>query len=272
MLLKTGVIVAFKKQELIVKSNRLIEASYRLSLNEQRIILYAISQCREDQKGLFPDLPVLITADSFAKRFPSIDKKHVYRQLKDAMDALYDRSVTIYEEDETTGYEQVSKTRWISKASYIDGAGQVKIVFTPDIIKYITRLETEFTSYQLEKVGNMTSAHAIRIYELLTQYRDIGHRSLSLVWLREALQLAPDEYKLTADFIKRIIEPSIQQISSHSDLTISYKPVKTSRAITDFIFKIKIKENRKSVKITDQDYRDRLEKSGQQRIIDDETF
>lgn len=46
-----------KKHELVVKSNRLIEASYRLSLNEQRIILYAICRCREEQKGLFPDSP-----------------------------------------------------------------------------------------------------------------------------------------------------------------------------------------------------------------------
>ena len=35
-----------KKTDLVVKSNRLIEASYRLTLNEQRIILYAICRCR----------------------------------------------------------------------------------------------------------------------------------------------------------------------------------------------------------------------------------
>lgn len=40
------------KNELVVKSNRLIEASYRLTLNEQRIILYAICRCREEQTGL----------------------------------------------------------------------------------------------------------------------------------------------------------------------------------------------------------------------------
>src|SRR5471032_1052594 len=77
-----------KKSELVVKSNRLIEASYRLGLNEQRIILYSICRCREEQKGLFPDLPVTITADAFAKQFPRIDKTNVYRQLKEAMDAL----------------------------------------------------------------------------------------------------------------------------------------------------------------------------------------
>jgi len=258
-----------KKQELVVKSNRLVEASYRLGLNEQRIILYAICRCREEQKGLFPHEPVVITAEAFARQFPSIDKGHVYHQLKDAMDALYERSVTLYEIDEDTGLEQVSRTRWISKASYIDGAGRIKVVFTSDVIKYITRLEAEFTSYQLEKVGNMTSGHAIRIYELLGQHREIGHRTLNLAWLRETLGVEPGEYKLTADFIRKVIEVAMDQINKHSDIMVSYKPQKTGRAITDFAFKIKDKERKAKAcsMASDQAMRENLETCyGQQRL------
>jgi len=261
-----------KKSELVVKSNRLVEASYRLGLNEQRIILYAICRCREEQTGLFPDSPVVITAEAFASQFPSIDKSNVYHQLKEAMDALYERSVTLYEIDEDTGKEQVSKTRWISKASYVDGAGRIKVVFTSDVIKYITRLEEEFTSYQLEKVGNMTSAYAVRIYELLAQHRDIGSRTLNMAWLREVLQIAPEEYKLTSNFIRKVIDVAVDQINSHSDLKVSYDPIKTGRAITDFAFKIKSKDRKPKPAGTpnDQAYRAQLEARGQQRIPDPE--
>lgn len=58
------------------------------------------------------------------------------------------------------------------------------------VIKYITRLETQFTPYQWNKVGNMTSAYAVRIYERLAQNRDIGNRTLNMVSLRETLQIA----------------------------------------------------------------------------------
>lgn len=261
--------MAYQKSELVVKSNRLIEASYRLTLNEQRIILYAICRSREEQKGLFPDQPVVITAESFSNQFPATKKGHVYQQLKEAMSALYDRSVTLYETDEETGLPQVSTTRWISKASYIDGAGRVKIVFTSEVIKYITRLEKEFTSYQLEKVGNMTSFYAVRLYELLAQHREIGGCSLSLKWLRETFQIKSEEYKLTADFKKWIIDASVKQINDHSDLTVKYEPRKTGRAITDFTFKIKSKEKKTKQKIlTDQQIREQLEIRGQQRIED----
>jgi plasmid replication initiation protein len=257
------------KSELVVKSNRLIEASYRLGLNEQRIILYSICRCRDEQKGLFPDLPVTITADAFAKQFPSIGRGNVYQQLKDAMDALYERSVTIHDIDPTSGYARVKKTRWISEGAYVDGAGNVQVIFTPEVIKYITRLEAEFTSYQLEKVGKMTSAHAIRVYELLSQHRDIGSRTLNLAWLRETLGVEPGEYKLTADFIRKVIEVSVKQINDHSDLTVSYKSLKTGRAITDFAFKIKNKDAKlKRQSLTDQEIREQLEARGQQRIGD----
>jgi plasmid replication initiation protein len=258
-----------KKQELVVKSHRLVEASYRLTLNEQRIILYAICRGREEDKLLLPNEPVVITAEAFSKQFPSIEKGSVYGQLKEAMDALYDRSVTLYETDKDTGKEQVSKTRWVSKASYIDGAGRIKVVFTQDVIEHITRLGGEFSSYQLEKVGNMTSAHAIRIYELLAQHQSIGNRMLNLAWLKDTLQIGPDEYKLTTNFIRKVIEVAVDQINKHSDLTVSYKSVKTGRAITDFLFKIKSKIIQpKNSAPTDVDFRTKLEANGQQRIPD----
>jgi plasmid replication initiation protein len=257
-----------KKNELVVKSNRLVDASYRLGLTEQRIILYAICRSREEEKGLFPNEPVVITAEAFAKQFPSIGKGRVYEQLKEAMDDLYDRSVTLYETDEDTGHDQVSKTRWISKASYVDGAGRIKVVFTPDVIKHIHRLEAPFTSYHLEMVGNMTSAHAVRMYELLTQYRAIGSRTINLAELREVLQLEPNEYKLTADFTRKVLDISVKQINQYTDLSVKYDPKKTGRAITDFAFKIKEKDAKpKRTSPTDADMRAKLEANyGQQRI------
>jgi plasmid replication initiation protein len=259
-----------KEQELVVKSNRLVEASYRLTLNEQRIILYAICRGREEDKLLLSNVPVVITAEAFSKQFPSIEKGSVYGQLKEAMNSLFSRSVTIHDIDPATKKARVKETRWISEKAYIDGAGHVQIVFTPEVIKYMTRLETEFTSYQLEKVGNMTSAYAVRMYELLAQHKDIGNRMINLTWLRETLQIAPDEYKLTTNFIRKVIDVAVDQINKHSDLTVSYKPIKTSRAITDFAFKIKTNEQKTKAtdSSSDQTIREKLEANGQQRIPD----
>lgn len=253
------------KNEIVAKSNRLIQAGYRLTLNEQRLILYAISRCREEQKGLTADTPVTITATSFAKQFPSIDLASVYGQLVDSLDGLFDRFVTLYDTEPETGEARVTKTRWISTASYIDGAGCIQLIFAPIIVKYITRLEREFTPYRLDKIAGMSSTHAVRLYELLQQYRRIGERELSLADLRTMFQVEQGEYKLTADFIKRIINVAVEQINQHSDLSVTYQTKKTGRAITHFLFKIKSTASELEI-ADDQAYREKLEVNGQQRL------
>lgn len=223
--------------ELVVKSNRLVEAGFRLNLVEQQIILLAITRAREDQLGLSADNPVTIAARDFAETFGT-NETNVYGQLKQAISDLFERAVTLYDTDQNTGKPRVITTRWISDKAYVDGAGAIQLTFAPRVIPYITRLETEFTSYRLEKISGMTSVHAVRIYELLMQYLPVGKREFELSQLKEILGIA-DEYKVLADFKKRVLDVAVSQINEHSDIRVSYTQRKTGRAVTHLIFVIR---------------------------------
>jgi plasmid replication initiation protein len=228
------------KKELVVKSNRLVEASYRLTLVEQQIILFSICRSREEQRGLSPDTPVTITAKDFAEKFGT-NSAMVYAQLKEAMNTLFERYVVLHDIHPESGKPRVTKTRWISTASYIDGEGAIQIIFAPKIIPYITRLETEFTAYRLEKIGNLSSVHAVRMYELLMQYLNIGSRELKISQLKERLGLE-SEYSDIINFKRRVIDISVAQINAHTDITTSYTQRKTGRNVTHLNFKIDAKE------------------------------
>lgn len=276
--------MAKKKSELVVKSNRLIEARYRLSMIEQQVVLLAISRARDEQKGLFADLPVTIRVDEFLSQYPTADATNAYRQLKAAMDTLFERHLVLHDIDPETQKPRVTKTRWISQASYIDGAGHIQFIFAPAVIPFITRLgETgEFTKYKIEKIGRMSSIYAVRVYELLFQYVSAGKRDLSVAWLREAFQLE-GKYKLLADFKKYVIDVAVAQINEFSDIDVSFKQVKTGRTVTIFDFKIKLKDsekpknkapidkefvrkNARTGESWDEAYRRLLEERGQQRL------
>lgn len=237
--------MAVEKQVIVVKSNKLIEASYRLELIEQRIILYAIVEARETQKGL-NDGFVTIEAKQFAAMF-DMDSRSVYSQLKEAMDTLFGRHIVVHDTHPESGCARVSKVRWISTASYIDGAGVVQLRFATDMLPYITRLETEFTSYRLEKIGRMTSVHAVRLYELLVQYLAIGKREMGVSQLKETLGIA-DRYKAIKDFKKDVLDVAVSQINEHSDIRVSYTQRKTGRTVTHLIFDIKPEPKPKQVK------------------------
>ena len=102
-----------------MKSTRLIEASYRLTLVEQQIIFYAIVEARDEQRGLTSSDPVTIRAMELAAQFGT-EMGSIYGQLKEAMDTLFKRYVVIYDIHPDTGEPRVTETRWLSTASYID--------------------------------------------------------------------------------------------------------------------------------------------------------
>lgn len=233
--------MAFEKKALVVKSNRIIEASYKLSLSEQRIVLLAVMQARENQTGLFPDAPVTIRASDFANRYSGDEPlANVYGQLKEGLKTLYERSLVIKDADPETKHARVTTTRWISSASYIDGSGNIQMVFAPMVIPYLTKLEREFTSYDLSKIGHLSSVYAVRIYELLLQYKGIGARSFEVSTLRETLGLL-NEYKLFGHLKVKVIDVAIDQINAHTDIKVKYETRKTGRKITHLDFKIKEK-------------------------------
>ena len=223
-------------KELVVKSNRLVEACYHLTLIEQQIILYAICRSREEQLGLSADTLLTIHASAFAGKFDT-NRGEVYRQMKSAMTTLHTRSVKFCETDPETGKASVIDTPWISRGTYIDGAGQIQIQFAQEIIPLITRLETRFTAYRLDRIERMTSVHAIRLYELLAQYLSLGKRTLKISDLKEILQLT-GQYEAIKDFKKWVIDVAIKEINEHSNLLVGYKQRKTGRSVTHLLFDI----------------------------------
>jgi plasmid replication initiation protein len=276
-----------QKQAVVVKSNKLIEASYRLDLIEQRLILAAIVEARETQKGLGEGF-LTIEAKRFAAMF-GMEEGSVYGQLKEARKSLFNRFIVVRDVDPVSGFERVNELRWLSTASYIDGAGAIQIRFGQDIVPYISHLESEFTTYRLEKIGRMSSVHAVRLYELLVQYLSIGRREVELFWLKETLGIA-DEYKAIKDFKKRVLDVAIKQINEHSDIVVSYTQRKTGRAVTHLVFAINCKPANRGEKVTkaskrtvidkdyverhanpgesyDQAYRRLLEQAGQSRLV-----
>ena len=221
------------KQELVVMSNRLVEASYRLDLVEHRIILLAVVQARETGRGLNATDFVQITVKDYTSHFSDADESYAYRQLKEASLSLYGRGFVLYDNHPKTGNPRINKKRWVQAVSYSEGV--IEIQFTNFIVPYITKLQSEFTSFRLEKIANMSSPYAIRLYEFLIQWGSVGKREIELVWLKKTLMLE-DKYPSIKDFKKYVIDVGIYQINAFSDLTVSYTQRKTGRVVTHLIF------------------------------------
>ncbi|WP_182407636.1 replication initiation protein RepM, partial [Psychrobacter sp. GP33] len=227
--------------KLVVKDNSLINASYSLGLVEQRIMLLAIVEARETGQGIDTDTFLEVHAQHYADRF-DIDINNAYSMLSEATQALFNRQVTYTVHDEKRNKPEKRVVRWVSGISYVEGAGVVKLRFAPEVVPLITRLEKNFTSYELEQVKDLNT-YATRLYEILVSWRSIEKVTVTLDELRNNLGLI-DEYSRLEAFKRRVLDSAISQINEHTDITAQYEQHKQGRVITGFTFKFKIKKNK----------------------------
>ncbi|VVN77336.1 hypothetical protein PS684_06194 [Pseudomonas fluorescens] len=221
-------------RQLVVKSNHIIEASYRLSVAEQRVILSAISQVRRD-KPVTDEVMYSVTANDLAQ-LCGTDPKTAYRDLQNAAERLQTRRVSLLLEPDgiTIRSKRRRVTCWVQTVDYIDQEGRIEMRFGKDILPYLTGLQREFTRYALSDVAKMTSAYGIRLYELLVQWPE-GHREVALDDLRRWLQLE-DRYPSIKDLKRRVLDPAVEQINEHSPLKLTWSQRKTGRKVTHLVF------------------------------------
>ncbi|MDM1782802.1 replication initiation protein [Acinetobacter indicus] len=239
--------------ELIVKDNALIQASYTLDTVEQRLILLAIAEARETGHGITENSLLEVHASSYINTF-NVEKHTAYTVLRDASKSLFDRYVTYHDINPKTGKDRSFHCRWVDKIGYEPQSGIVFLRFTQDIVPLITRLEENFTKYELQQVSRLTSSYAIRLYELLIQWRSAGKTPIfDLSIFRQQLGVEAHQYKTMSNFKTYVLDFALKQVNELTDITAKYEQHKKGRSISGFSFSFKQKKTSsdKVIKETD---------------------
>lgn len=228
-------------KELVVKDNALINASYNLDLVEQRLILLAIVEARESGRGINANDPLFVHAESYINHF-GVHRNTAYQALKDASKDLFARQFS-YQELSPKGKVINQTSRWVSQIGYMDDGATVNLIFAPAIIPLITRLEAQFTSYEIKQISGLNSAYAVRLYELLIAWRSTGKTPMiDLSEFRRRLGVLETEYKRMYDFKKYVLDTAIKHVNEHTDITVKVEQHKAGRSICGFSFRFKQKQ------------------------------
>jgi plasmid replication initiation protein len=229
----------------VVKSNKVVEASYMLTLVEQRVLLSCIAQI-DSKSELNENCKFEITAIGVADLVGLETLSNTYRDLKKATEKLYERSVVIDDPEPDNPLITQRKTRWISSIDYLPGEGKLVLSFSSGMIPYLSQLSKEFTQYKLKHVARFESVYSIRLYEFLVQWSSIGEREIEVEWLKHQFQVA-DKYERVVDLKKRVIDPAVEEINQHSNFWVRYGQRKSGRTITHFQFQFGLKDKPESL-------------------------
>lgn len=224
-----------ERGQLVLKSNALIQKTrYSLSLQEQKIILYIISKLEpndEEFKHYEFDLKKLCELCDIEYNGKN------YLNFKESIKNLSDKSFW-YNDG-----KKESLCRWVEKVIIdITNPTKIYIRLDEDLKPYLLQLKNNYTIYELENTLMMTSKYSIRLYELLKSYSYKGKWEISVNELKNILNIG-DKYNEYKDFRKRILNKSIEEINSYTDLNVILKPIRTNRIITDLHFAISKKNS-----------------------------
>lgn len=222
-----------KPTKFIVKSNSLVEARYRLSLQESHIILWLLTKIRPDDEDFKPHK---MDITEFAQMI-GVEVDNQYSKLRLVTRSLMRRILDIYE-PEKQEWLQVS---WLSSARYQKKQGSIVLKFDPDLKPYLLQLKSHFTKINIADTLKLKSIHAIRIFEILLQYIHVGEREISIDELRAYCGIQKGKYKNYFDLKLKLVERAKKEINAKTEYEVDYKEVKESRKVVALEWTIKRK-------------------------------
>jgi len=238
--------------KMIVKHNVAIRAAYRMSLNEQRMMLMCIAQIKRNESN---SRAFTVSHSDFCEQF---DTSGAYKDMKDAARRLQQRIITIND-----AIVDEDGTRWeggcislLSAQYWSEGQGKIQLRFAPEFMPYLEHLSKNFTKYMLSDVKKMSSAYAIHFYEIFKcQYEQqkTNAKEPSITMEVGEIRMMFDiekKYKAHKDFKKRVIDHAIEEINKYSPLLVEYTQIKNGRSIHAYVFTISRKAESFALKPT----------------------
>lgn len=212
-----------KENNVVSKSNDLIQNKYHMTVNEQKFFMMLISLIDKDDKELSE---IRMTTRQINDVF-NIKRKFTFNEIRSIYEELTDRVIVLKDKDGNP-----TATRWLSSISYLQDGSGIIARFDEVMKPYLIELKRCYTTYKLKYILRLKSIYAIRIYELLKQHQNFKQRTFEIDELREILDLG-DKYSLYKNFKKRILADSIEQINEHTDIIVGLEEVeKIGRTIT----------------------------------------
>ena len=216
----------------VVKHNRVIDASYSMSIYEQRILLTCIAKI-DSTKELPLNHIFTVSVDDVID-LVDVGRDSAYSNLKRACETLFTNIISIQTPDDPE--IKILRTRWVYGVGYIEDKGKVQLRFTPEIMPFLTQISRNFTQYKLVNVLKFKSAYSYRLYEWLCCWSGTGTEYVvSIEWLRERFQLL-DKYERMVDFKNNVIDVAVREISATSDMNVTYEQIKKGRNIVALRF------------------------------------
>lgn len=220
----------------------------RLSLYEQRLMLCIVEHAQERVKGCLIKDNLVKMEHGFDNVFFSIPcikilpkgNQH-YEYVKEAVLALMERKLTFW----CSTTKEWFATPILYNAKFQKGSGRVSFYVSRTVFDVILDFSKGYRKFELEVALTLDSPYAARLYALMNgQPRPIRYEIHAL----KKMFGVEDKYAQTADFIKKVIEPSRKALDAVGANSFTFSRIKSgTKVVALLLFPVKrVDESKKS--------------------------
>lgn len=216
----------------VKQSNRLVEAKYKLTKYEQRMVLAICSQLNTNAE----DFSTVRVSVADMARFCNFDDTKGYTHVKNTVMRLLTRTLQIKKAD--GGWYG---THWLQSADYIPSESAIEYRVDERLKPELLQLKQAYLSTPIMPLMEFRSDYTTRFYLLLKKMLKIKDFEYELDFIRERFQLGKT-YNILINLKNRVIEPALAEINEKSDINVLHEYVKEGRSYTKIHFTVTLKK------------------------------
>ena len=211
-------------------SNVLTSARFEYSELQLNLFFFIISKLRKSQDSLIYRLDITELSEVTKTQY---HLPHLIESVKGMMKQVFSHNTE----------RGPANFIMLEEVVYLTGTKIIEITLTKTVLPHLFDLKNKFTTLGLQAALRLTSKYSKRIYQLCSQWKDLGKtKKYEIQDLKKMLGLIDEEgnekLKGYKDFRKVVLDFAVKQINEHTELFITYAPLKEGRSVKYITFTI----------------------------------
>ena len=212
--------------------NVITEARYEMSALEKNILYLLMRELDEKDP---PEKEYGVDLVAIEKIVGPLTKK----AIKEATSNLLCRSYEIKEAN-----SDILIVSLMTVVRHDIPAKELRIKISKNILPYFVALKKNYTEFELHVALSLRHKYAKRLYEMLSQHKEIGELNISVKELKRRLKLnqegtQQEKYTQFTTLRRNVLDIAQKELQEHADIQFTYEAKKTGRKYTDLTFYIK---------------------------------
>ena len=208
------------KNEIAKFHNNISEARYTLTLNEQKMYIYAVQEIDQDR----PDFETVEFYIPDMAKATGIDEKTLYREIGDMATNILSTVITA-QHPNGNGWR---KFQMASYCAHIKSTGYVQFHFHEVMKPFLLELKQHYF-IQAPQVIKFKSTHSIKLYDFIESQTYKESECIMTIEDFKDLMGLEGRYKVWGDLKDKVVNPAVTEINTKTDIELSFELVKRGR-------------------------------------------